>query len=76
MPACGLHTLTFILLSVAVKGIALAKLVCTVPAKAVIEAPAQSSAVFVFTTRPTLLVANVGSITTVAFSAPPKPTKP
>ena len=76
IPVCGLHTLTFILLSVAVNGIAFAKLVCTVPANAVIDAPAHNSAVFDFTTLPTLLVARVGSVTTVASSAPPKPTKP
>ena len=76
MFVCGLHTLTFILLSVAVNGIAFAKLVCTVPANAVIETPAHNSAVFVLITFPTLLVARVGSITTVACSAPPKPTRP
>ena len=76
MPVCGLQTLTFMRLSVAVNGIAFAKLVCVVPTNAVIDAPAQSSAVLVFITRPTLLVARVGSVITVACSAPPKPTKP
>ena len=76
MFVCGLHTLTFILLSVAVNGIAFANDVCTVPAKAVTETPAHNSAVFVLITFPTLFVARVGSTTIVACSAPPKPTRP
>ena len=76
MPACGEYTLTFILFSVAVKGMLLLNPVCTAPLCAVIVVPAYNSAVFVLITLATLLVANVGSATIVDCSAPAKPTKP
>ena len=76
MPACGDHTLTFILFSVAVKGMLLLKPDCTVPATAVTVVPAHSSAVLVLITLATLFVASVGSVTIVDCSAPPNPTTP
>ena len=69
MPATGDHTRAVIVVFPVAKPMRGIEL----PAAVEIVVPAQSSAEALLMTRATLLVASVGSVTTLASSAPPKP---